>query len=116
MADIIDITHSGNLKDILDATRKYLDNMNDGDTILLPDLIDHITQETNSHRPTVATVVPTIARAHPGVVVKAGRNGGVIKGTPPPPRVDMRPRCKECNQVIRAKKEAIDLQDTTDTE
>jgi hypothetical protein len=104
MTDILDIKYSNELKTILDATRKYLDNMKDGDIIFMPAIIDHIAQETNIGRPTVQALVPTIVRAHKGITVKAGRNGGVIKGTLPPKYVDARPRCKECNQVVRPKK------------
>lgn len=88
------------------SVSKILDNLQDGEKTTLKDLIDKVVAETNIKVSIANGLVPMVVHewANLGAgSVEKGRNGGVFKGGKVP-RVDPRPRCETCNQVIRPKK------------
>lgn len=89
---------------IKQATIEILDAMENGARMEVSDLIDKVVFKTGVKTSTASQLVPIFARDYAGAEVYRGRGGGVIKGGKPT-RVDPRPRCGECNQVVRAKVE-----------
>lgn len=100
--NIIDISLTDSMKSVLDETRNYLDNMKDGDRALQPDIINYVVEKTKVQKSIVSGLVGLIIRSYPGVSMRSGSGGGVFKGTEVK-RVDNRPRCETCNQVVRVK-------------
>ena len=76
-----------------------LDALKDGERITLRDLIDLIVFETHMPVSLANGIIPSLVKEYPGVEVSAGRSGGVFKGGKPI-RIDPRPRCPQCTQVV----------------
>ena len=94
------------------ALDDLLDVMNDGDRTTLRDLVDKIVYATHVQISIVNGLVPMMIhqKCQEGWgTIRRGRNGGITKGIQPE-RVDMRPRCGECHQVLRPIKSKMEEQ------
>ena len=88
------------LNKIIDISNREFNNLNDGEKITLKDLIGIVVAETGIPTSKATGLVQTYAHECSAVKVELGRNGGIFKGGRPV-RVDARPRCNECHQVVR---------------
>lgn len=85
---------------VFNATKAYLDGMKDNERITSKDLVDKIVATTQKPIMMVSGLVTVyVHNYYPGITIKNGQNGGIIKGIPKP-RIDARPRCHECQQTI----------------
>lgn len=97
-ANNIDIM--GTVKTALD---NLLDNLKDGERTTVKDLVDKVVYSTGVQVSIANGIVPMLVHtwAQSGAgSIRRGRAGGVIKGEIKQ-RVDPRPRCGECHQVLR---------------
>lgn len=85
------------------ALDDILDIMNDGDRTTLKDLVDKIVYTTNVQVSMVNGLVPMMVhqKCEEGWgTIRRGRAGGIVCGALKV-RIDPRPRCGECHQVLR---------------
>jgi hypothetical protein len=101
----VDASTQDTMNLVFTATNKILDALQNGEKTILRDVIDRVVFETKVQQSIVNGIVPMFihqwANAGNGSVNK-GRNGGIYKGSKQI-RVDPRPRCETCNQVLRKK-------------
>jgi hypothetical protein len=82
-------------------TRKIIDAMEHGGKMTVKDLSDRVQAEVSDMSiGNVANLVQMFLKKSKDVSVEIGRGGGVFKGGKPQ-RVDNRPRCATCHQVVR---------------
>jgi hypothetical protein len=95
-----DITSS-----IMDATNRLIDQLEfePSKKTTIRDLIDKVCAATGAKSSVVAGLVPMYAHNNKKISVEVGRGGGVFWGGKPK-KVDLRPRCNACNQVLRFNK------------
>jgi hypothetical protein len=95
-----DITSS-----IMEATNKLIDELEfePSKKTTIRDLIDKVCAMTGAKSSVVSGLVPMYAHNNKKVSVEVGRSGGVYFGGKPK-KIDMRPRCNTCNQVLRFNK------------
>lgn len=86
---------------VINATKKQVDKLNNGEKVVLKDLIDMVVSETGVKMYKATGIVNTyLDSSDSGMTVERGRNGGAYKGGKPI-RVDKRARCESCHQVLR---------------
>jgi len=91
---------SDTMERVFDAARNILDTLQDGEKILIKDLTDKVVAKTQAQTSVVSGLISMfVHEMYDGIVVERGRNGGIFKGGKKV-RVDMRPRCSTCNQVL----------------
>lgn len=89
------------MNEVFEVTKKIIDTMQQGERIAVKDLADKVNAGLNGSGKNVSALVQMFVKKYPAVSVEVGRNGGVYKGGKPK-RVDNRPRCHTCNQVIKS--------------
>lgn len=90
------------MNEVFAETRIIIDTMKDGEKIAIRDLVDKVTSKVDMSSGNVMGLVQLFCKRSKGLVsVEVGRGGGVFKGGKPK-RVDNRPRCTTCNQVVRS--------------
>jgi hypothetical protein len=86
---------------VIEATKRQFADVSDGEKIVLKDLLDKVVAETGVKAYKASGIINAyLDSKDSGVEVEAGRNGGCYKGGKPK-RVDSRPRCDSCHQVLR---------------
>jgi hypothetical protein len=99
------------MDEVFEHTRKIIEGMDQGEKITVKDLADKVHSKViEMPVGNVTNLVQMFVKRSKDVTVEIGRGGGVYKGGKPK-RVDNRPRCPSCNQVVRsdhAKNKSID--------
>lgn len=88
------------MNEVFEHTRRIIEDMQQGEKITVRDLVDKVSSEVNMGIGNVHNLVQMFLKKRKDVTVEIGRGGGVFKGGKPK-RVDNRPRCASCNQVLR---------------
>lgn len=88
------------MNEVFAVTRKIIDGMENGDKLTVRDLTDKVSAQVNMTYANVMNLVQMFLKECKDVSVEIGRGGGVYKGGKKR-RVDNRPRCSACNQVLR---------------
>lgn len=89
------------MNEVFKFTRVIINDMKQGEKITVRDLSDKVAaQIDNLPSGNITNLVQMFLKQCKDVSVEIGRGGGVFKGGKPK-RVDIRPRCQTCNQVIR---------------
>ena len=92
--------YSGMTK-VFEATKAVIDGMAQHERLTIEDLTDIVKAKVEDlNIGNVGSMVKLCIAQSKLVKVEPGRNGGVYKGGRKP-RVDTRPRCKTCSQVLR---------------
>jgi len=106
------------MNEVFKHTRQVIDEMQTGDKIGIRDLADKVSSqiELELSNANVMHLVQLFCKQSKEVTVEVGRGGGVYKGGKPK-RIDNRPRCPSCNQVIRAElqKQKSEILETSET-
>lgn len=96
-------------QDTVDNVKKYvyqiLDALNDGERITLKDVIDKTVAETGTPISIANGIISMIVHGwcnEGNGSINRGAYGGIFKGGKKV-RIDPRPRCEACNQVVRPK-------------
>jgi TRAP-type mannitol/chloroaromatic compound transport system substrate-binding protein len=85
---------------------KILNNLQDGERTTAKDIIQKVSSDLKIKISTAGSIVPMIVReweAAGNGTFRRGQGQGIYKGKRPE-KIDPRPRCETCNQVIRTKK------------
>ncbi len=90
------------MNQIFECTQKYIDTMQDGDKITMSELTDKVAAVVKMPHTRVLNLVSMFLQKNKEVKIETGRGGGVFKGKKKS-RIDQRPRCHECGQVVRPK-------------
>jgi len=100
-------TYSG-MNEVFRSTKMIIDEMEDGQRIGVKDLADKVAAKVeNMAFSNIMSLVQLFCKENKGfVTVELGRAGGVYKGQKKQ-RIDARPRCSTCNQVMRPNKQHI---------
>jgi hypothetical protein len=88
------------------SVHKILDSLNDGEKTTLKDLTDKVVAETHIKVSIANGLVAMVAHEwcnNGGGTINKGRGGGIFKNGKKI-RVDPRPRCETCHQVVRIQK------------
>ena len=85
------------------SMQKIIDKMEMHERITLKNLIDKIVFETQIPVSIANGLIPMLLHSHTEVKIEKGQGGGVFKGGRRP-ICDNRPRCSECNQVVKPAK------------
>ncbi len=103
------------MNEVFDHTRQIIDTMKQGEKIAIRDLVDKVAAKVDMSGGNVMGLVQLFCKRSKEVSVEVGRGGGVFKGGKPK-RVDNRPRCITCHQVVRAEvqKNKNDIEDAED--
>jgi hypothetical protein len=88
------------MNEVFDHTCRIIEGMQQGEKITVRDLVDKVAAEVKMGIGNVHNLVQMFLKKRKDVTVEIGRGGGVYKGGKPK-RVDNRPRCTSCNQVLR---------------
>jgi hypothetical protein len=88
------------MNEVFEHTRRIIDVMQQGEKITVRDLVDKVLAEVKMPSGNVTSLVQMYLKSDKSVSVEIGRGGGVFKGGKPK-RIDNRPRCNSCNQVLR---------------
>lgn len=88
------------MNEVFEHTCRIIENMQQGEKITVRDLVDKVSAEVKMGIGNVHNLVQMFLKKRKDVTVEIGRGGGVYKGGKPK-RVDNRPRCASCNQVLR---------------
>lgn len=88
------------MNEVFNHTCHIIEKMQDGEKITVRDLVDKVAAEVKMGIGNVHNLVQMFLKKRKDVTVEIGRGGGVYKGGKPK-RVDNRPRCTSCNQVLR---------------
>lgn len=98
-----DLTPTNDMVNIVfNSTKRYLDNLQDGERITFTDLIDKVVADTKLKQTFVNGLATTFAHTYSAVTVEHGRGGGIYKGGKKK-HIDKRERCETCSQVLRKK-------------
>jgi hypothetical protein len=90
------------MNEVFDHTRQIIDTMKQGEKIAIRDLVDKVAAKVDHMSGgNVMGLVQLFCKKSKEVSVEVGRGGGVFKGGKPK-RVDNRPRCATCHQVVRS--------------
>ena len=89
------------MNEVFEQTRQIIDTMKHGEKIAIRDLVDKVASKVDMSGGNVMGLVQLFCKRSKEVSVEVGRGGGVFKGGKPK-RVDTRPRCATCNQVVRS--------------
>lgn len=93
-----------NMDKVFSSAKNIIDELEDGEKIIIRDLVDKVVFDTKLSNSIVNSYVDVFVHSYEAVKVEKGRGGGVFKGGRPK-RVDNRPRCLSCYQVLRDKKD-----------
>lgn len=88
------------MNEVFAHTRNIIDTMQQGEKIGIRDLADKVAAQVEMPSGNVMSLVQLFCKRSKDVSVEVGRGGGVFKGGKPK-RVDTRPRCPTCHQVVR---------------
>lgn len=101
------------MNEVFEQTRLIIDTMKDGEKIAIGDLVDQVASKVEMSGGNVMGLVKLFCKRSKGLVsVEVGRGGGVFKGGKPK-RIDNRPRCTTCNQVVRSESQKHKLEEET---
>jgi len=89
------------MNEVFEHTRKIFEPMQQGERIGIKDLVDKVTSQVELSSGNVMGLVQLWCKKSKEVTVEVGRGGGVFKGGKPK-RIDHRPRCGTCHQVVRS--------------
>jgi hypothetical protein len=89
------------MNEVFNHTRQIIDMMKQGEKIAIRDLADKVAAQVEMSSGNVMGLVQLFCKKSKEVSVEVGRGGGVFKGGKPK-RIDNRPRCSTCNQVVRS--------------
>ncbi len=103
------------MNEVFEHTRQIIDTMKQGEKIGIRDLVDKVAAKVDMSGGNVMGLVQLFCKRSKEVSVEVGRGGGVFKGSKPR-RIDARPRCETCHQVVRGdlKKKTSDVCVETD--
>lgn len=88
------------MNEIFEHTRQIIDDMKQGEKISVADLVCKVASGVKMTQSNVTNLVQMYLKQCKSITVEVGRGGGVYKGGKPK-RIDTRPRCPSCNQVVR---------------
>lgn len=89
------------MNEVIKQTRIILNEMNEGEKIGVKELANKVNSKISGmSRSSVTSLVQMYCKTTQDVSIEVGRAGGIYKGGKKR-RIDARPRCKECGQVVR---------------
>ena len=91
-----------NIVKVYSITQRKLNDMGINTKIKTKDLVNAVVAETGCPASLVRSLVSAVVGETEGVHVLRGKHGGIYKGEVEI-KVDERPRCETCHQVIRVK-------------
>lgn len=105
VSDLNQVSSASDLQEtmskVIESTKRQFADVSDGEKIVLKDLLDKVVAETGVKAYKASGIINAyLDSSDSGVEVHAGRGGGCYKGKKNT-RVDSRPRCDSCHQVLR---------------
>lgn len=100
LSDKSEVSIYAGMNEIVGEANKIIQDMKQGERILTDDLTDKISSKLKLPQSNVKNLVSLFLKQCKDVRIEIGRGGGIFKGGRPK-RIDARPRCHTCGQVVR---------------